>query len=556
MDEDPDAAAPAAPPRSPPASPPTGRPRRRPAITAAGLLLLAAAAALAPRTCRLDARPFHCDEAVQAVKTGELYDGGRYRYDPFEFHGPSLYYLTLPVLKLRGARSFAEARDADFRLVPALFGAGLILLLLPLARGLGPTATSTAAVLTAVSPAMVYFSRYYIQEMLLVGFAALALGALWHCHLSPRRRWRVLLGLALGLMFATKETSVVFCAALAAACAPLALARHRHRHSAGPHSPPRHPIRNALLVAATAAAVAALFYSSFLTHPRGPLDSLLAFTHYLDRSGGSGSAAHHRHPWHYYLHLLLYTKNAPGPWWSEALILALAATGLAATALRRLPPAVNPTLAASLATYTLCLTAAFSLIPYKTPWNLLGFLHAMILVAGIGTAWILHRLPWRPARAAVVLLLAAATTHLAAQAWRACFRFGADPRNPYAYAHSVPDAPRLARRIADLAAIHPDGRSMPVHFITPEYWPLPYYLRQLDHVGYWHEIPAAPDAPVVVAATDLQERLEPLLRHPYAAEFYGLRPGVLLVCYVRQDLWQRYLERQRANHERPAPPPE
>ena len=100
----------------------------------------------------------------------------------------------------------------------------------------------------------------------------------------------------------------------------------------------------------------------------------------------------------------------------------------------------------------------------------------------------------------------------------------------------------LARRINELAALHPDGLSMRIHFITPDYWPLPYYLRKLPRVGYWSEIPATPDAPVIVASAELQERLEPLLRDRYHTEFCGLRPGVLLVLNVRQDLWDRYLE--------------
>ena len=98
----------------------------RPGCYVVLLVLLIAAGALAFRLQRLELRPFHGDEAVQAVKTGALYDGGQYRYDPHEFHGPSLYYLTLPVLKLSGARSFADAGDGAFRLVPVLFGVGQI----------------------------------------------------------------------------------------------------------------------------------------------------------------------------------------------------------------------------------------------------------------------------------------------------------------------------------------------------------------------------------------------------------------------------------------------
>ncbi len=509
----------------------------------------------------------HGDEAVQAVKAGALYDSGQYRYNPFEFHGPSLYYATLPVLKLRGAKTFADATEADFRLVPVCFGVGLILLLLPLRRDLGSGATLAAAVLLAVSPAMVFYSRYYIQEMLLVFFAALALGALWRYFITRRKGWAVLLGAAGGLMYATKETCVIFGAAMAVAYGWLCLRRRRRAGRPLWHFDWWHAC-DLLLASAAGLMVAVLFYSSFFTQPRGPLDSLLAFCHYFDRSSGDGSAALHQHPWYYYLKLLCYTKDAPGPWWSEGLILALAAVGIVVslrggqdgrpTVARALCPgplvakhaarpsamAVDPELAFMLAVYTLCMTLAYAMIPYKTPWNMLGFLHGLILMAGIGASAIIHRLPWRIGRMALALLLLAGAGQLAAQAARANLRFCADPRNPYVYAHAVPDVVRLARRISALAALHADGTSMRIHCITPDYWPMPYYLRKLPRVGYWNTIPAMADAPVIIAGAELQESLAPMLRDFYHTEFYGLRPGVLLVLNIRQDLWERYLLQQ------------
>ena len=498
---------------------------------------------------RLEMRPFHGDEAVQAVKAGELLDGGQYIYNPYEFHGPSLYYFTLPVLKLRGVHCFADARDADFRLVPVMFGTGLIVLLLPLRRALGTVACLTSAGLLAVSPAMVFFSRYYIQEMVLVFFAALALCALWGFFRTRGVGWMIVLGLAAGMMYATKETSVIFCGALAAAYSWLVL-RRRQREGRPLWHLNRHHVYLALLASGVAALVAGLLYSSLLAHPRGLLDSLLAFRHYFDRSGGDGSAALHQQPWYYYLKMLCYTKDAPGPWWSEGLILALAAVGLLASLRRRVFGAVDPDLAVFLAIYALFLTLVFALIPYKTPWNMLGFLHGLILMAGIGASVIFQRLPCVVGRGGLALLLLAGGGQLAAQAARANFRFFADPRNPYVYAHALPDVVRLARRIGELAALHADAAAMRIHCITPEYWPLPYYLRKLRRIGYWSEIPPSPDAPVIVTSVELQEFLEPLLHEKYHAEFYGLRPGVLLMLNIQQDLWDRYLL-ERANAKAP-----
>ena len=511
------------------------------------MVLCIALGALAFRMKQLDLRPFHLDEGVQAVKTGELYDSGHYRYDPAEFHGPSLYYLTVPFLKLSGATSFAETHDEDFRQVPVYCGVAIILALLLLRSDLGGIATLTAACLIAVSPAMVFYSRYYIQEMLLVLFAALALGALWRYDCTRSKRWAALFGLAIGLMYATKETSVIFCGGMAVAYGVMIL---RRRFQAG-RSLWEIPclLGNLWLVIGIAALVAGLFFTSFLDHPRGLLDSVLAYRQYLVRSGGDGSAALHQQPWYYYLKLLAYTKDAAGPWWSEGLILALAAVGLTASLRQRLPAAIHPDLALFLAIYALLMTVAFAMIPYKTPWNLLGFHHGLILLAGIGAAAVVNWFPKWPWKLACGLLLAAGIGQLAAQSGRTNFRFCADPRNPYVYAHSVPDVVRLAQRIDEVSALTPEGRTLRIHFITADYWPMPYYLRAFNQIGYWEKIPASPDAPILVVNADLQEQLDPLLRDSYHTAFYGLRRDVLLVLYIRQDLWDRYLEMKNGRSE-------
>ena len=131
-------------------------------------LLLALAGALALRVPQLDTRPLHNDEAVNAVKVSELWQHGRYAYDPDEYHGPALHYATLPFLWLSGARNSGELKDATLRLAPVAFGVGLILLLLLFVDGLGRPALVWSAMFIAVSPAMVFYSRYFIHEMLLV----------------------------------------------------------------------------------------------------------------------------------------------------------------------------------------------------------------------------------------------------------------------------------------------------------------------------------------------------------------------------------------------------
>ena len=192
--------------------------------------------------------------------------------------------------------------------------------------------------------------------------------------------------------------------------------------------------------------------------------------------------------------------------------------------------------------------AIFSAIPYKTPWNLLPFYVGAIVARR-------HRvLDARPARPRPARCAARwrqcssiASGQLGWQAWRASVTYASDPRNPYVYAQTVPDAVRMATRIRELAALHPDGARMQVSVIAPphEQWPLPWYLRTMPHVGYW----TAPgdalalQAPVIVASTDHTAVLDGALGDRYVSEFFGLRPEVLLALYVERGLWERFLAR-------------
>ena len=78
------------------------------------------------RLTQLEARPMHGDEANQAVKAGALLDEGFYRYDPLDHHGPTLYYFSLVSARLFGQRTFIDTSERTFRVVPALFGIGVV----------------------------------------------------------------------------------------------------------------------------------------------------------------------------------------------------------------------------------------------------------------------------------------------------------------------------------------------------------------------------------------------------------------------------------------------
>jgi uncharacterized protein (TIGR03663 family) len=509
-------------------------------------LLLAVALAFALRCPQPGARPMHNDEAVNALKFRDLWERGDYQYNPNEYHGPTLHYATLAWSKLTRAPDLVHFDEARLRFVTVLFGVGLILLLPLVADGLGRTATVWAGLLTAVSPAMVFYSRYFIHEMPLVFFTFLALAAGWRYSRNRKIGWALLAGAAIGLMQSTKETFVLALAAMAAALALNAI------WTRWIEAPPPGPAQKLNFKHATAAvgvwlAVALILFSSFFTNAAGPLDAVRTYLPWLHRAEG---ASPHLHPWSFYLERLLWFHSRAGPVWSEALILALALIGTFAAFARKGLTDANAGFIRFLAIYTFILTLIYSAIAYKTPWCLLNFWHGMILLAGVGAAVLLHWARGRFLKLAVGILLLAGTGQLAWQAWRAAIVYSADQPNPYVYAQTSPDILKLVARLNDLARVSPGGPHTLIKVMAPDsdYWPLPWYLRGFDQVGWWAGLPPDPFAPVMIVSTKFDARLDEKKTHVMVG-MYELRPQTFFELYVELDLWRAYLKTTRPNSE-------
>jgi len=316
------------------------------------------------------------------------------------------------------------------------------------------------------------------------------------------------------------------------------------------------------VVVLTAAIVSALFFSSFLDHPRGVIDSLTAYSHYLGRASGEGSTGQHVQSSDYYFRILFWWQRSGGPVWSEASIAALAAVGLVAAFVGKgLRPQHIP-MARFLAIYTLLMTGIYAVLPYKTPWCALGMLHGMILLAGIGGAVFVREIPTYALKVVAVAVMVAAIGHLGWQAHRASFVAYEDPKNPYVYAHSTSDVRLVADHVREIAAVDQAGSDMHIQVICPDHdhWPLPWYLRDFRQVGWFGEVPRGPVAPLILTQPEMKKEV---LGYVYFAQPPGqrhlmqmlqkegdtdwqLRPHVPLHVYVRYDLWQAYNSKNSA----------
>lgn len=468
----------------------------------------------------------HADEANQAVKLGQLLEEGEYRFDPRDHHGPTLYYLGLIPAWLRGQATLAQLDEATVRLTPAVAGVLGVLVLGLLVGRFAPAAGWIAAGLMAVSPIAVYYSRYFIQETLLSTFF---LGGLYACarwRHSGSWGWAVAGGGALGLMSATKATAPLFVTLALLGFATVAWLGRARPSAWSPRAwgPRDHLQAAAALV--VAAVVAALFYSSFFRHPGGLRDAIVTYTLMQERVSGGNA---HDKPGLYYLSLLA-RQSSGGYVWNQLPGTILSVVGLFLVLVRKPLPGVFA------AVFGMGWLAVVSLTPYKTPWILVHAVPVLAAWAAFGADTVPRRTSWMRWMPPVVVL--------AVMGWQwtetrmMVFRRPADPRNPLAYVHTSPDLLRVR-------ALAGPTRPGPIRVISPEYWPLPWYLRGRTDVGYWTEVPAQCDAGLLLVAPEWAETVRARLTGDYREGYIGLRPGVVLQVFERTPIGRIQVDSQR-----------
>jgi len=489
-------------------------------------LALIALAGFWLRTSELGQRPMHADEANQAVKLGELLDHGHYAFDPRDHHGPTLYYAAAPIAWLRGERSLAALTETTVRLVPALFGTISIILLALLAAPAPRWSEASrrywpawaAAALLAVSPPSVYYSRYFIQETLLVTFTLATLvcaRAWWH---DGRIRWAIAAGVCAGLAQATKASAPIFLAA--AAIAAVAVGRASARPDPATSAAKPGGLKPALLWAIAAAfTTAALLYSSFGTNFAGLRDALSTYSQAVTRFGQGAAPTGHEKPWYYYLSLFGWQRHG-GVVWEQLGFSLLVLAGLALAFTK------SGARFRWAAIYTAIVVTTLSVFSYKTPWHAVHFVPGMALLAAGGLTVIAQLRTGKFVTAAIAL---AVLGSLAKQTRLAAFRFPAVERNPYAYVHSSMDVLKI-RALAQAAIARQPNE--PIRVIAEEYWPLPWYLRGLPRVGFWSTPPDDCDGALVITSATQSDAVRSRLRGAYRESYVGLRPGIILVVFT------------------------
>jgi uncharacterized protein (TIGR03663 family) len=495
--------------------------------------------------------PLHHDEGVNGNFLVRLVREGAYQYDPANYHGPTLYYFAalwpwiVRVLFGKSAQETWGLTTVAIRLVPVVFGLATIGLIFLMRRHLGTIATLTAALLLALSPGAVYLSRYFIHETQFVFFT---FGIVVACIYFYERRnafYLVLASALASLLFATKETAMISVAVLIIAfVVMLVYLRLRRGKPMAPKTRGRtQPAPNfwsrliaelggplvvgiwLLLSAAVFAGLWVVFYSSFFTYSEGLTASFKTFEIWTK----TGSVAH-VHPFLTYVYWLFQREGA---------LLLLGIAGAAFIVLRPEKP-----FALFSALWAFGLLAAYSLIPYKTPWLLLNFIVPLALIAGYAIR-VIYELDHRQFRLIGVLLLIAAGFSTYQTIDLNFINYDNDnSRYVYVYAHTTRGMFDLVTEI-DRIAKQEKGSLTGISILSPDYWPLPWYLRNYTRVGYYGRL-APSTEPIIIANENQKAEIEANFRDLYRqvpskvpGGSFELRPGVRLLLYERRkDLAQ------------------
>src|SRR5438876_760174 len=390
--------------------------QRRWSITASIILALGTLL----RVYELSLKPLHHDEAVNGFFLLGLFREGIYRYNPANYHGPTLYYFALISCSINNLLFGNEGPSTvAVRMIPVLFGIGIIGIVLTFRDRLGTIGTLAASTLAAV---------------------------------------------------------VLF------------------------------------LVSSL------LFFSSFFgNYPQGVRDAVTTYS-YWARTGMTQQTA----PWYTYLLWLIH---------EEAPIFVLAVIGAGIALFQR-----RDRFAIFAATWAFTLLVAYSILPYKTPWILLNIIVPMCLAAGhaVQELWnyrtklFAGALRWLAPASLIVVV----TTVCLYQSIQLNFIHYYDSRYVYPYAQTRRSFLGLIDEVNEIAKSMGTGTATSLAVVAPEYWPLPWYLRDYKNAGYFGHITPT-NATLVIGSQRQWLELEHQLSGRYRfAGAYPMRPGVELVLFV------------------------
>jgi uncharacterized protein (TIGR03663 family) len=435
----------------------------------------------------LGVRPPHHDESVNGWFVDGILNRGFYVYDPQNYHGP-LYFYFLTLFEMLFGRSVVVLRWTTIilgwmvSLTPFLFR-----------RWLTSRGAWIAAFFLAVSPMMVFFSRYAIHEM---GFmlACILFFYYWlrarEDSLTPKNIAG--LGITLGVMACMKENFVLYLATLLIAEGCIRVYEKRFTFQN-----PKKLLLGSLGVVAIGFAIVVLVYSALFHDQNGVTNFFKAFM-FWSETGTKGNG--HQKPFYYWINLMTQFE-----WLSMFGLL------MVPLALRKVPEQLR---LVSVTGFGLFL--AYSIVAYKTPWCAMSFYWAFIFVAGY---WLSKGMEKKTYRTIILAALICGYGFSAYQSYDVAYANPDQDGHPYIYGQTYRDLMVPMNEIIDAGHANPSlHQTMRIQVISLFTWPLPYILGEFKNTAFFGEqnAPAQLDGDYVIIDRSIEEKYAPRIKGNYS----------------------------------------
>ena len=449
--------------------------------------------ALVIRLYHLSDRVFHNDEAVNHFFLQRISQIGYYPYSHQNYHGPAYFYLSWFFYAIFGDSEFV------IRLSAVLSGVCAAALPLMLRKHCGSAFVLISSALLSFSSASVYFNRYAIHESTFLLWTLLLVFSLF-LYLQEFKAYQLLLSaIAAALLISTKETFIItfFCVFLA--YLPFFWLKFKE-------------LKNSLNQKVIALALGAFLlcfiicFTGLFRWSLGVREFLHGIPQWVARNSSDSG---HFKDWGYYLSIVAGTPFTDFFKWGEVSLI---------SRWRDVPYAAEPqTLIALILLIPAFIYEIYSLVK-KRRWSFGG-----VLVIWTASVWFIYsvpvkyKTPWLiinltfPALLSLAWYLSLFNRYLEenyAAIGKGLFAFVLSAlflltlnstyilnyiyplgdRNPYAYVHSYQNLKNISGKILKYCESKKDCN---VLIGLNAYWPLPYYLRNLNGRVYYKKDPVS-----------------------------------------------------------------
>ncbi len=467
-----------------------------------GLILLAAALL---RLWGLEWKVPHFDEGINGWFADQIRIKGFYAYDPTNYHGPLYFYVLFIFQTLFGRHLWA------LRLPAAISSLGSVWLALRFDRFIGKQAALLAALALAVSPAAVFYGRYSIHESSLVFSLMLlmfGLFGLWQVG-DRRSLWIAVTGATLLLLL--KETAVIHLGCFILAAVVL-LFLERGACFMPSQQWSRRDLIKAILISFGSLF---FFYSGTLLNGEGLLhvfQTIPAWVHTGMGAGGHEKIEYQIGWFNFYWIVLMIRYEWPS-------LIGFFYAGWILTQKKTL------ILLRYLAISALGALAAYSLIPYKTPWCIVSIIWPFSLLFGVAAQEALCCAKIKKLTAGLVVFVLLSSLALC---MRLNFWHYVDFSEPYVYVQTSPEIKRVTEPLLKMAQEDPRNLQLRGQVFLESYYPLPWILGDFTAIGYYSQSnpPRKWNGDFILVEAAQAPQVEQQLQEPYYQIPFQLRDAM------------------------------